>query len=186
MPLAITPLVLSQLPIKRRGLTDFTYSRYLVPFLMGYQGWALFMDADMIAVGDVGEVFGLADEQYAVMVVKNPDLRFEWPSLMLFNCAKCRALTPQFIETGEPQKFDWGPVGELPGEWNRAVGYEPIGDAKVLHYTAGIPVFAETRHLGGEEQWTYWANIARGTVGWAELMGDSVHAELVRTGGRGV
>jgi lipopolysaccharide biosynthesis glycosyltransferase len=55
-PVSITPLVLSQLPIKRVGLTEFTYSRYLVPYLCGYEGLAIFMDADMLCLGDVHEL----------------------------------------------------------------------------------------------------------------------------------
>ncbi len=47
-PVSVTPLILEQLPIKRRGLTEFTFSRYLVPWLMDYQGVGLFMDAQLV------------------------------------------------------------------------------------------------------------------------------------------
>ena len=58
-PASITPLVLDTLPLKRQGLTPFTYSRFLVPYLCGYQGLGLFLDADMLALGDITEVFDI-------------------------------------------------------------------------------------------------------------------------------
>ena len=48
-PVTITPLIINQLPIKRTGLTPFTFSRFLVPWLCDYQGTALFLDIDMQA-----------------------------------------------------------------------------------------------------------------------------------------
>ena len=42
LPVSITRLQLNQLPLKRRGLTEFTYSRYMVLYLCGYEGEALF------------------------------------------------------------------------------------------------------------------------------------------------
>ena len=80
-PVAVTPLLLDQLPITRRGLTGFTYSRWLVPWLCGFRGKALFMDADMIVRADVAELFAL-DDMSAVSVMQEQE-RFEWPSLMV-------------------------------------------------------------------------------------------------------
>lgn len=174
VPVSVTALIQDQLPVKRRGLTDFTFTRYLVPWLMDYRGWGLFLDADMLCLGDIAEVFDRARDEYAVQVVKGPK-RFEWPSMMLFNCAKCEVLTPNFIEYGRPQDFDWGEVGELPGEWNRCVGYEDCDDAKLLHYTAGIPCYPETRGLGHYDEWAESLKAANSTVSWQELMGESVH-----------
>lgn len=177
-PVAITPLLLQGLPITRRGLTDFTYSRYLPPYLMGYKGTALFLDADMLVDADIAELFDLADPQYAVQVVKSK-LRFEWPSLMLFNCEKCTALTPEFIENGRPHDLEWGPVGDLPAEWNVPIGYEDATNAKILHYTAGIPAFPETQALGSVDIWRDELRAACSTVPWKDLMGGSVHVKMV-------
>jgi hypothetical protein len=177
VPVSITPLLIDSLPITRRGLTDFTYTRYLPPYLMGYKGTALFLDADMIVLEDIKELFDLADERYAVQVVKAKQ-RFEWPSMMLFNCDKCTALTPEFIESGSPQNLSWGEVGELPKEWNHCVGYdEPNPDAKLIHYTMGIPAFKEVQHLERTDDWFQEMKAANSTVGYQELMGKSVHAE---------
>lgn len=175
-PVSVTWLIQSQLPVRRRGLTDFTFTRYLVPFLMGYQGRALFLDGDMLVQADIAELFAVADSKYAVQVVKGPQ-RFEWPSLMLFNCAKCKELTPEFIENGRPQDMNWGEVGELPPEWNRCVGYEKTDDAKLLHYTMGVPAFPETHILGHVDEWKHDLSAACSTVPWADLMGGSIHAQ---------
>lgn len=177
----ITPLLLSQLPenMQRRGLTDFTFSRYLVPYLCGYQGWAVFMDADMMARGDIHDLMDHARDEYAVQVVKVPQ-RFEWPALMLFNCEKCTALTPELVMEGDPGEFGWGDVGELPAEFHHVVGYqEPNPDAHIVHFTMGIPAFPEVRPCEFDREWMMEKEIALMNPAWLDLMGKSIHAPKV-------
>jgi len=181
-PLAIVPLVLPTLPITRTGLTDFTYSRYLVPALSGFQGISVFLDADMLLQADINELETLINPNDAVSVVKSAN-RFEWPSMMVFNNEKCKTLTADYIndENNHPSDFSWaGSVGELPSEWNFTVGYDkPIEQPKLIHYTAGIPHFPETKDCDYAEAWTKEFDSMVGNCSWLELMGDSVHAELV-------
>src|SRR5512135_816786 len=80
----VEPLMLHKLPISRRGLTEFTFSRFLVPWLCGYEGVAIFMDADIVVRGDIAELAAQADPQCAVQVMQEQQ-RFEWASVMLFN-----------------------------------------------------------------------------------------------------
>src|SRR5258706_3272546 len=125
-PVRLTPLVLSRLPIKRRGLTDFTFSRYLVPFLDDYVGRSIFMDADMLCLGDVYELVELADTMAAVLVVKNKQ-RFQWPSLIAFNNAMCRRLSPDWIDNKDtaPQSLSWAKdICGLPPDWHHLVRYD--------------------------------------------------------------
>jgi lipopolysaccharide biosynthesis glycosyltransferase len=69
LPLAITPIVTPQLQtlgVFRRErdpkqATAFSFTRFLVPWLKYYQGWAIFMDCDMLAVGDVSPLLALED-----------------------------------------------------------------------------------------------------------------------------
>lgn len=145
---------------------------------MGYKGTALFLDGDMLVNGDISELFSLADPKYGVQVVKG-SRRFEWPSLMLFNCEKCKNLTPELIEVGSVQDLSWAEVGELPAEWNHCIGYDEPKEAKLLHYTAGLPIFEETKKLGFVDEWKEMHRFANGTVGWEELMGSSVHKPMV-------
>lgn len=180
-PVQVIPLILPQLPISRRGLTDFTFSRYLPPYLCGYKGVSVFMDADMLCLGNVHELNEYVGDD-AVYVVKGEE-RFEWPSLMVFNNAKCEQLTPEWIddESNMPQKFEWAEsIGELPTEWNHCVGYNlPRQDAKLVHYTMGIPHFEETRDCEySKEWWDEYHAMNRG-CSWLALMGKSVHAKKI-------
>jgi hypothetical protein len=103
--------------------------------------------------------------------------------MMVFNNEKCKTLTADYIndENNHPSDFSWaGSVGELPGEWNFTVGYDkPIEQPKLIHYTAGIPHFPETKDCDYAEAWTKEFDSMVGNCSWLELMGDSVHAELV-------
>lgn len=188
VPLAITPLVLPQLPIDREGLTPFTYSRFLVPYLCGYEGWALFMDLDMVALDDIKKLFDLADDKYAVMVSKN-SIKFEWASLMLFNNAKCKVLTPDFIETAarlhDCSWVDDDQIGDLPREWNHLVGYdEPREKPKVIHYTQGVPAFPLTHDCEHADKWFEAHKAMNSVTNWHDLMGNSVHAAELPDGTR--
>lgn len=154
-PLAITPIVLRQLGgalTRERHAsqsTEFSFSRFLVPWLMNYEGWALFMDCDMLARSDISELWELRDERYAVMVVKHvhepkETLKFlgaqqscyarkNWSSLMLFNCSQCRVLTPEYVNSASGLQlhgFEWlrhsSCIGALPiGRWNHLIDVQP-------------------------------------------------------------
>jgi len=176
----IEKLDIRHMPIKRTGLTEFTFSRFLVPHLCGYTGIAVFVDADFIARADITGILPLLDPAAAVSVVKNP-LHYEWPSLMVFNNALCQKLTPDYVANGNPFSFEWAPViGGLPSEWNHLVGYDkPRSDAKMVHFTQGIPCWPETEDCEYAEHWNRELEYAGSTVSWQSLMGDSVHAAPV-------
>jgi hypothetical protein len=76
-PVSITPVMLSRLRgLYQRGenplaSTEFSFSRFLTPYLCGYEGWAIFMDNDMLARDDIAKLWRLRDERYAVQVVKH-------------------------------------------------------------------------------------------------------------------
>lgn len=147
--------------------TDFSFSRFLTPHLSGYEGWSLFMDCDMLVLEDVAKLWALRDDRYAVMCVKHNHIPREaskfhnekqtaygkknWSSVMLFNNARCRALTPEFVNTAsglELHQFKWlgddGLIGELPACWNHLVGYDkPSEETANVHYTSGGPYFDE-------------------------------------------
>lgn len=177
-PVAITALKLDQLPITRRGLTEFTFSRFLVPYLCGFRGQSVFMDADIVVTGDIAELFD-ADKMSAVSVMQDQE-RFEWPSVMLFNNSACIRLTPEFVQDSKNQLFDlaWAPyVGKLPKQWNQVLGYgKPDPDAKLWHYTRGIPVWDETKGCE-DDRWFAEYEEANSSCSYADLMGQSIHAE---------
>ena len=184
VPLAITPLVTPQLEAQGlywrerdpRQSTAFSFSRFLVPQLMGFEGWAIFMDCDMLCRSDIAELWALRDERYAVMCVQHqhvPDQevkflgetqsRYEkknWSSLMLFNGSRCTALTPDYVNKAsglELHRFHWlgddSLIGALPMErWNHLVDVQerPLTESSsLLHWTLGGPWFREQRTMGG-------------------------------------
>jgi hypothetical protein len=182
-PVSIAPIMLSQLggimTRERHPLqsTDFSFSRFLTPYLSGYAGWSVFMDCDMLVLDDVAKLFALRDERYAVMAVKHDHVPKEerkfldqpqsayqkknWSSVMLFNNAKCRALTPEYVNTAsglELHQFKWlgddELIGAIPERWNHLVGYNaPRNDASLVHYTLGGPYFSEYRDCEYSRQW---------------------------------
>ncbi len=189
-PVSVTRLCQEALPVKRRGLTSFTYTRYLVPWLCNYEGWALFADADILVRGDLAELPWNAESAVSVVphntVTKGNErvsVAFERNAVMLFNCAQCCKLTPEYIETGTPNKLaEWAEsIGELPKEWNHLVGYDaPNPQAKLVHFTMGIPCFPETAQDEFAQEWKDAHKSMNSTVSWQEIMGRSVHARWKR------
>lgn len=180
-PISVTPLVLEALPIKRQGLTPFTYSRFLCPWLCDYEGWSLFLDVDMLCLDDIAKLFAHRSDYFDVMVVKNEKRKFEWSSMMLFDNSQCTKLTPEYIEAGRPLSMDWARnIGNLPSRWNHLVGYdEPRTDAGIVHFTQGVPAWPETAGCEYASEWKRELASCLHVEPWANLMGQSVHAERV-------
>ena len=182
-PVAIAPIALHQLrSVFRRQRdplqsTDFSFSRFLAPYLCDYEGWALFVDCDMLFLDDIAKLWSLRDDRYAVMVVKHDYVPHDavkflgavqtaypkknWSSLMLLNNARCRALTPEYVETAsglDLHQFKWlgddSLIGSLPQRWNHLVGeYEYSADAGNVHFTVGGPYFTEYRNSDYAADW---------------------------------
>ena len=182
-PVRFTPVSLASLkPIFEREAssqqsTEFSFSRFLTPYLSAYAGWSLFMDCDMLVRADIGELFALADDRYAVVGCKHDyaprdDVKFlsrtqskyakkNWSSVMLLNNAKCRALTPDYVQgaTGlDLHQFRWlardAEIGDLPLEWNWLVGeYDFNPGARVAHFTRGGPYLAGYETSDYADEW---------------------------------
>lgn len=137
----------------------------------------------MILMDDVSKLFDFADDKYAAMVSKN-DLKFEWASMILFNCGhpSNAFLSPENIEVAPAlHGMQWlkeEEVGDLPREWNHLVGYDqPRQDAKLVHFTQGVPAYPETSDSEYADVWMEEAKAGMGTQSWVTLMGNSVHAK---------
>jgi len=181
-PISLNPLSLNLLKGYEEkhsdGSNHFIYSRFLIPHLMGYKGWAIFMDGDMILRDDVTKLWDMRDESKAVMVVKHDYKtrmtkkylgsknenypRKNWSSVILWNCGheENRIVTTDFVSnaTGaQVHRFTWledSLIGELPIEWNWLPDeFGKNEDAKLLHFTLGTPCFHDFADSPMAEEW---------------------------------
>lgn len=179
VPVSVTPLKLSQLPMHRDRTptqsTEFSFSRFLVPWLCGYEGTAIFLDSDMLVRADLAQLHGISGA--AVSVVKHDyEPRQEdkflgqrqsiyakknWSSVMVFDNSMCRRLTPEYVNTAsglELHQFKWLPsdawIGSLEAGYNHLVGeYAPNPQANIAHFTRGGPWFAEYENCEFADEW---------------------------------
>lgn len=167
-------------PIDRLASTEFTFTRFLVPELTGFSGWALFMDCDMILTTDIKQLFDQADERYAVMCVQHDYVvkegtkmdgkqqtvypRKNWSSVMLINCGhpSNKALTQGLVN--DPNiggaylhRFSWlddSEIGNLNHTWNYLVGvYDDLKNPNLIHYTEGGPYFGDYFYCDYHQLW---------------------------------
>ena len=157
-------------PIDKLASTEFTFTRFLVPELCNFDGWALFCDSDIIFIDDIKNLFDQADEKYAVMCAQHDYTpkegikmdgqtqtvypRENWSSVVLFNCGHPSNVKLNRSLVNNPDisgaylhRFSWledSEIGELSHEWNWLTDwYEEgkDGSPKALHYTEGGPWF---------------------------------------------
>ena len=151
--------------------TDFSFTRFLVPHLMNYEGWAIFMDCDMLCQDDIADLWNQRNTKYSVMCVKHNHKPKEktkflgeiqtnypkknWSSLMIFNCGKCKNLNVNYVNNAsglDLHRFNWldneNEIGEIKGSWNYLV-QDPKdsqnNEASLIHWTLGGPWFKEHR-----------------------------------------
>jgi lipopolysaccharide biosynthesis glycosyltransferase len=167
IPLDIRYLKLPELGLQREvdplASTEFTYSRFLVPHLCGFEGKAIFMDNDMLCFGDIRELDELDMSGLALRVVKHDYQptntvkmygakqtcypRKNWSSLMIMNCENLKLWTKEVVETQSGaylHRFQDVPdeqIGEIPDTWNTLDWMDQ--NTNLIHYTNGGPWFKE-------------------------------------------
>jgi hypothetical protein len=182
------------------GTNAFTKLRFLVPYLCGFRGWALFIDcADMLLLTDIAELWNLKDPQYDVMVVKHeystkhpikylgqPNLDYpakNWSSVMLLSCGNhpWRKITPEYVGKSSGQhlhRFEFlkpDRIGDLPNEWNHIVGEnEPNPKAKLAHFSIGIPGWKRYSQWEHADKWRETLESANHLEHWEDSFDDSV------------
>lgn len=183
-PVSIIPINKSNIPEFTRGIEDgstsFSFSRFLTPYLAGYDGQCLFVDSDVLFRGDVTELFEQCDMNHDVFVVKHPEytpstktkflgnVQYAYPkknysSVMMFNCwtTACRSLTPEVVNKVSGKylhRFQWceeDRIGSLGWEWNLLVGEQsdPQKQAKIVHHTLGSCCFSGYDDQEYSDEW---------------------------------
>lgn len=181
-PVSFTPINKRNIPEftrgKEDGATEFSFSRFLTPWLCDFEGRAIFMDCDMILRDDIYKILEGVDTSHDVFVVKHDyepccEDKFlgakqykypkkNWSSVMVFNCfmPACQKLTPEYVNKAsgaELHQFKWTSedrIGELSVDWNHLVGeYDENPNAKLVHYTLGTPCFDDWREQEYSNEW---------------------------------
>lgn len=165
------------------GSTEFTYTRFLVPFLNDYKGWALFCDSDFVWDCNILDVYEkYANDKFAVSCVKhdftncNSNTKMDgkkqefyprknWSSLMLFNCShdSVKNLTPESVSNETPQwlhRMKWcndNEIGEIDKSYNYLVGYyNDRENVNAYHFTDGGPWYPGYENVDFSEKWLYF------------------------------
>ena len=187
VPVTVTPI--KQQELRARGLytreldplasTEFTYTRFFVPYLADYQGWALFCDCDFLWLADIKELIALIDDKFAVMCVHHdhrpPEAwkmdhrqqttypRKNWSSMVLYNCGHPAnaALTPAVANSESGaflHRFQWLDdtlIGAVPETWNWLEGWseKAASHPNVVHFTRGGPWFDDWKDVEYADLW---------------------------------
>jgi lipopolysaccharide biosynthesis glycosyltransferase len=155
--------------------TDSAFTRWLVPYLQDYTGWALYMDSDMMVRKDLKDLWDLKNDHKTIMVVKHKNNykdttkfnnniqtiypRKNWSSLMLFNCSKCRYLSLDYVNSASGldlhtfKNINKEDIGSLPIHWNYLVGLNRFEDPAIVHWTLGGPWFKDFKDAEYSKEW---------------------------------
>jgi len=166
--------------VDKLASTEFTFTRFLVPHLNNFKGWAVFCDSDIVFLMDAVRLFDNLDTSKAVYCVQhdyNPPEglkmdgqaqlqypRKNWSSMMIFNCSHiaCKSLDVATVNTATGaylHRFEWcddSDIGVLDASYNWLVGHynEGVdGAPKILHYTEGGPWFENMRDCEYDHIW---------------------------------
>ena len=160
--------------------TEFTYSRFLVPALMNYRGWAIFCDCDFLFFEDIFLLLDTLKDNKALYCVKHEYApkekhkmdgqqqtiypRKNWSSLIIYNCEhpSNKKLTIDLVnsESGSYlHQFRWlkdEEIGSIDERWNWLEGWTSIHNSNspyAVHFTRGGPWFNEWQDVEFSKEW---------------------------------
>ena len=188
LPVRIIPIKQDELredgvylrPADPLSSTEFSFTRFLVPHLAGYKGWAVFVDCDFLFRHDIYTVMKYRDPKKALFCVKHDYKpteetkmdgavqhqypRKNWSSFMLFNCEHPDTvhLRPRVVNTAtgmylhQKQWTDNENIGELPISFNYLEGWHTKSDCVdpiAVHFTRGGPWFDNWQDVEYADEW---------------------------------
>jgi lipopolysaccharide biosynthesis glycosyltransferase len=136
------------LEMKYRNVTEFSLYRYLIPQMCDYQGRAIYLDSDMICLGDIGELFETPMDDVDFRAVKEYGNSMWATSVMLFNCGRCRFELETIFDEIDAGRYSYSDfsrfaghflqqrpyaIAELDPVWNEFDRFD--SNTKLIHYT---------------------------------------------------
>lgn len=153
--------------------TEFTITRFLVPYLSDYMGYSLFVDCDVLFKENPRNIIKEIEHSSDVYCVPHnytpfQDIKMDnrkqhvyprknWSSVMLFNNYQCQYLNLRYINSATPSELHqmmWAQsIGKLDPKWNHLVGYYNHPNPSIIHYTDGGPWISGYENCEYSEEW---------------------------------
>jgi lipopolysaccharide biosynthesis glycosyltransferase len=175
--------------------TGFSFSRFCIPKLAGYQGKAIYMDADMLVFQDIRELWNIPFDGAKVVIQKEvkheevtlekvgaPKKRKKQCAVMLLDCGRLDWDINCIVGEMNDGKYDYeGLMYDLcilaedeikfgvPFEWNSLEHYD--SQTRLIHYT---DVYTQPWTAIGNQWGELWFDEVRlmlrnGTLAWEQL-----------------
>lgn len=183
MPVVFDEMASLGLPMpraaKNQPRTGFSFNRFAIPELAGYQGRALYVDSDMLVFKDVRELFELPFDGATVLhAPSSTPSRQRQFSVMMLDCDRLRWNARDIVQGLDDGRYDYQQLfwdfciepatavrDALPVEWNSLDLYVP-GRTALIHYT----------HMD-TQPWV-WARHPHGDV-WVQALAEALERGVV-------
>src|SRR5919198_1191484 len=161
-PVEFTTMIDLEVPVPKdkanRARTGFSFYRFLIPKLCGFEGRALYLDCDMQVFADMAELWNIPFGDQKVLCTYQGEPPEQWKdnpafspgrqlSVMMIDCSRLDWDIDEIIRGLDDGAYTYKQLmGDLaivepteideriPPEWNHLEHYEP-GVTKLLHYT---------------------------------------------------
>lgn len=176
---------------QKRARTGFSFSRFKIPALCGYQGRAIYVDADMMVFHDIRDLWSrdMGDAWLLYSESAKDGARIPQYSVMLLDCAKLDWDAEALVHGLDAGRFDYKSLMHdfammpaerkrplLEFEWNSLEHYER-GRTKLIHYT-DMPTqpWVNNKNKHG----ALWYEMLRAAVADGFIGRDEIDAEIER------
>lgn len=179
--------------------TGFSFSRYCIPELAGYQGKAIYMDADMLVLSDIRELWEIPFEGAKVVIQKEvkfekittqkvgaPKKRKKQCAVMLLDCSRLDWDIKRIVADMDVGKYDYEQLmydlcildeSEIkfgvPFEWNSLEHYD--SETRLIHYT---DVYTQPWAECGNKWGYLWFDEVRLMLANGSLKEDALRKEI--------
>ena len=197
-PVRVSPLIDLELPeprdLRQGSRTNFSFARFAIPELAGHQGRGLYLDADMLVFGDIGELWDIPLGEALVAVQEElpghavahdkpgaPARRVKQSSVMLIDCERTRWRAAEII-AGLDGRYSYEQLMHhlcivpddriafaVPFRWNSLEHFDET--TRLIHYTdMDTQPWVSPHNRNGPLWMAEVALMLRtGALGWADV-----------------